>query len=172
MNDYVLSGQCYLYSGIPTKVYILVNYSIGTTCYLTSFLLCKFGDIDEYEKIGFQSSALDSIFQYTYHYINGSRSGVNYSETPVDIYKFSIPVNGNNMDIEYTIGFNNHLGVLEDYTKKGELCISLYSNDIVEYTRLMRLVDRFSQFTVGYSDIKFKRIILYKKRYAQCVFIL
>ena len=162
-SDYVLSGQCYWYAGLPSKVYILVSYSIGTTCYLTSFLFCKFGDIGEYEKIGFQSSTLDSIFQYTHKLINGTRDGVNYSIAPVDIYKFTIPINEKCMEFRYAIGHNNRLGIIEDFTKKGELIVSPCPNDIVECTRLMRLVDRFSQFTVGYSDIKFKCIVLYKE---------
>lgn len=161
-SDYVLTGQCYSYLGMPTAITILVNYSMGTTCYLTSFLFCKFGNVGEYDRIGFQSCLIDSVFQYTYNFIDGARNGINYSSGPVDVYTFSVPVDGKDLEFKYIIGPNNRIGIAEDYGKKGELLISPCSGDIFECTRLMRLVDRFLQFTSGFSDTKFKYIILYK----------
>ena len=161
-SDYVLTGQCYSYLGMPTAITILVNYSMGTTCYLTSFLFCKFGNVGEYDRIGFQSCLIDSVFQYTYNFIDGARNGINYSSGPVDVYKFSVPVDGKDLEFKYIIGPNNRIGIAEDYGKKGELLISPCSGDIFECTRLMRLIDRFLQFTSGFSDTKFKYIILYK----------
>lgn len=161
-TDYVLTGQCYYFPGMPSGITILVNYSMGTTCYLTSFLFCKFGNIGEYDKIGFQSCLIDSVFQYTHNFINGARNGTNYSSGPVDVYSFSVPVDGKKLEFKYIIGPNNKIGIAEDYGKKGELLVSPCSGDIFDCTRLMRLLDRFLQFASGFSGTRFKYIIMYK----------
>lgn len=161
-TNYVLTGQCYFYPGMPSGITVLVNYSMGTTCYLTSFLFCKFGNVGEYDKIGFQSCLIDSVFQYTHNFIHGARNGTNYSSGPVDVYSFTVPVDGKELEFKYIIGPNNKIGIAEDYGKKGELLVSPCSGDIFDCTRLMRLLDRFLQFISGFSGTRFKYIILYK----------
>lgn len=87
---------------------------------------------EEYDTIGFQSPFLDDIFRYQYIYLDMVRAGMNLAVVPKDVYKVPFSVNGRHYELTFRIGHDNRFGLLEDFDRKGELLLSLQTNDIQE----------------------------------------
>lgn len=165
--NYILFGQCFGMSGFqPQKISILVDYSMGNTCYLLCYLINRMCSYDDFDTIGFQSPFLDDIFRYRYNYLDEVRAGTNLSVTPKDIYTIPFCSDKHNYDLIFRIGHDDRMGLLGDIDKKGEIIVQLNDNSIQECYTLSRVLQRFVTFMVSHADVFFKRITLYKGKMA------
>ena len=135
---------------------------MGSTCYLRCYIINKFME-EEYDTIGFQSPFLDDIFRYQYIYLDMVRAGMNLAVVPKDVYKVPFSVNGRHYELTFRIGHDNRFGLLEDFDRKGELLLSLQTNDIQECYDISVVLYRLAMFMISHADVSFKRITLYKK---------
>ncbi|QGM25779.1 hypothetical protein GJV51_07260 [Leuconostoc mesenteroides subsp. mesenteroides] len=76
-KKYILTGQCFIGVNMPRPITLLVESSMGNTCYLTCFIINRVDSDKKINSINFESKILDSIFQYKYHYLDLSRDGIN-----------------------------------------------------------------------------------------------
>lgn len=129
-NNYILYGQCIDNGFHRRNVTFLVENSIGSTCYLRSYIVNMLDKDEEYDTIGVQSPFLDDVFRYQYNYIDMVRQGINFSLEPREIYKIPFSMQDKQYELSYYIGYNNKLGLLEDYDKKGEIMIPLHNKTI------------------------------------------
>lgn len=159
---YILKGEC-INSGIQGQNAIfLVERSIGNTCYLCCYIINMINVEDGYDTIGLQSMFLDDVFRYTYNYLDMVRAGVNLEVEPKDVYNMPFFMNGRRYELSYRIGHNNHLGLLEDFDKKGELLIPLKTDKIQECYDISMVLYRLAMFMTSHAEVPFKRITLYK----------
>jgi len=168
INEYRLEQEFILYGryfGIGMqgqKITFFVEYILGSTCYLRCYLINSIGSDSIFDTIGFQSLFLDDVFRYKYNYIDKSRAGENLSVKSQSVYKFNFSMNNRQYGLEYRIGQDTRLGLLEDFDKRGELLVSLHTNEIQEYNDITIVLYRFAMFMISRADVPFKEIILYK----------
>lgn len=161
-NDYILTGKCFFSGIIPRFITLLVDKSIGTTCYLKCFIIHTHEDNASFDCMNFQSRTLDCIFRYKYNYLYYSRSGENLSKEKKLVYEIPFNILSDSYNLTYKIGQNEKLGLLEDFERWGETSVGVKSTDIKECYQIMILLERFSKFMVQDSEITFRRISLSK----------
>ena len=161
-QEFILCGQCFRFGTQGQTINFLVEYMLGSTCYLRCYLINSIGSDSIFDTIGFQSLFLDDVFRYKYNYIDKSRAGENLSVKSQSVYKFNFSMNNRQYGLEYRIGQDTRLGLLEDFDKRGELLVSLHTNEIQEYNDITIVLYRFAMFMISRADVPFKEIILYK----------
>lgn len=161
-HNYILEGQCFSNDFQGQKTVFLVEQSIGDTCYLRCYIIYMLAAQDEYDAIGLQSPFLDDIFRYKYNYIDMVRTGINFAVDPKNVYKIPFSMDGYQYELSFHIGHDHRLGLLEDFDKKGELLIPLYTNEIQECYNISMILYCLAMFMMSQADVPFKRIILYK----------
>lgn len=131
-ENYILHGQCFDIGIRGRKATFLVENSMGSTCYLRCYIINMFDKDEEYDSIGLQSPSLDEVFRYEYEYIDMVRAGINLAVEPKVVYKVPFGMNDQKYELEFRIGHDNRLGLLEDLDRKGELILPLHTNEIQE----------------------------------------
>lgn len=162
-ENYILQGQCFDTGICGRKATFFIENSIGSTCYLRCYIINMFDKDEEYDSIGLQSPSLDEVFRYEYEYIDMVRAGINLAVEPKAIYKIPFDMNGQMYELEFRIGIDNRLGLLEDLSKRGELVLSLHTNEIQECYDITIVLHRLAMFMTSHAEVPFKRIILYKQ---------
>ena len=162
-ENYILHGQCFDIGIRGRKVTFLVENSIGRTCFLRCYIINIFDKDEEYDSIGIQSPSLDEVFRYEYEYIDMVRAGINLSVEPKVVYKVPFDMNDQKYELEFRIGYDNRLGLLEDLDRKGELILPLHTNAIQECYDITNVLHRLAMFMTSNSEAPFKRITLYKQ---------
>lgn len=161
-NHYILEGEHFIFGSQSQKINFLVERSIGTTCYLCCYIIFNITKDNGYDNIGIQSPFLDDIFRYKYNYLEIVRAGTNIATSPIDYYKIPFSLNDKHYELKYRIGQNNHMGLLEDFNKKGEIIIPVNTNKIQECYDITKILYRLAMFMTSNSVVPFKQIILYK----------
>ena len=161
-QEFILYGRYFGLGKKKKKITFLVEYILGNTCYLRCYLINSIGSDSIFDTIGFQSLFLDDVFRYKYNFIDKSRAGENLSVKSQSVYKFNFSMNNRQYGLEYRIGQDTRLGLLEDFDKRGELLVSLHTNEIQEYNDITIVLYRFAMFMISRADVPFKEIILYK----------
>ena len=110
-NHYILEGEHFIYGSQSQKIKLLVERSIGTTCYLCCYIIFNITGSNGYDNIGIQSPFLDDVFKYKYNYLDIVRSGTNTATKPIDLYKIPFLMNDKNYGLKYRIGQNNQMGL-------------------------------------------------------------
>lgn len=162
-DNYILHGRCFDIGIRGRNATFLVEYSMGSTCYLRCYIINMFDKDEEYETIGFQSPALDEVFRYEYEYIDMVRAGTNFAVEPKVVYKIPFDMNDRKYELGFRIGHDNRLGLLEDFDRKGELLLSLHTHEIQECYDIATVLHRLAMFMMSHADVPFKRITLYKQ---------
>lgn len=159
-KDYVLHGECFRDGFRGENASFLVEYSMGSTCFLRCYIL---NIVEEgYDTIGLQSLFLDDIFRYKYKCLEFVRTGINLGVEPVDAYRISFSMNGTQYESTFRLGHDNRLGILEDFDRKGEFLLSLQTNTLQECYDISMVWYRLAMFMTSNSEVPFKRISLYK----------
>ncbi len=164
-TNYILTGQCFNECNIPQDITLLVEKSMGNTCYLTCFILRRFGSDKKIDSINFESSLLDSIFRYKYHYLDLSRDGVNLAAMQKEIYSIPFNISGSTYELKYLIGKNHHMGISGSYKMRGKTSILLQTAQIEECYRITLLMSRFCKFITSTDNVTFERITLSAKEF-------
>ena len=162
-ENYILHGQCFDTGIGGRKATFWVENSMGSTCYLRCYIINMFGKDKDYDAIGLQSPSLDEVFRYEYEYIDMVRSGINLALEPKIVYTISFDMNSQNYELEFRIGHNNRLGLLEDLDRRGELILPLHTNEIQECYDIAKVLHRLAMFMTSHAEVPFKRITLYKQ---------
>lgn len=161
-DNYILHGKCFD-NGIHSRnATFLVEYSTGGSCYLRCYIINMFDNDEEYDVIGIQSPFLDDVFRYRYNYIEMVRRGINFSVEPKEVYTIPFTMQSRQYTLSFHIGYNNHLGLLEDYDKKGEIKIPLHTQSIQECSDISVVLYRLSKFMISRVETPFKQITLYR----------
>ena len=161
-KNYILHGQYFPVGIQGQSATFWVDYSMGRTCYLRCYIINMMGSDGGFDSIGFQSPFLDDIFRYKYEYLDLVRKGTNLALGPKDIYTIPFSMDNRHYQLIYRIGQDNRLGLLEDFDKKGEVLLSLHTDDIQEYYNLSVVLCRLAMFMTSNSEVQFRQIILYK----------
>ena len=164
-NNYILTGQYFRMGTTPERITLLIDRSMGETCYVTCFILERLRHDSGFDCINFQSRSLDSIFKYKYNYIDLSRKGVNLSNGKYEVYKIPFTLEAETYDLSYQIGQKTRLGLLEDFSAWGVSSVPLKFADINECYKLAVLLERFSKFLINHSYAPFKKIVLSKNSF-------
>ena len=163
-DNYILTGKCFDSGDLGGNAIFFVGKSIGSTCYLRSYIVNMLDKDKEYDAVGLQSPFLDDVFKYCYNYVDMVRKGINFSLKPQEIYKIPFIMLDKEYDLSFTIGYNNKLGLLEDYSKKGEIIVPLHANTIQECLDISVVLYRLAMFMTSRAEVPFKQIALYKNR--------
>ncbi|WP_407631930.1 hypothetical protein [Leuconostoc falkenbergense] len=159
-KNYILTGQCFISGNISRPITLLVESSMGSTCYLTCFILNRVDSDKKINSINFESKILDSIFQYKYHYLDLSRVGINLGVEKKEIYSIPFNIKNKNYELKYLIGKNSRMGLLEHFKMCGVTSINLQNEQIKEYYKIIILMTRFCKFITSNSDVSFERVTL------------
>lgn len=159
-ENYILHGQCFDIGIRGRKATFLVENSMGSTCYLRCYIINMFDKDEEYDSIGLQSPSLDEVFRYEYEYIDMVRAGINLAVEPKVVYKVPFGMNDQKYELEFRIGHDNRLGLLEDLDRKGELILPLHTNEIQECYDITNVLYRLAICVkqMAVSSNLFKRI--------------
>lgn len=162
-TNYILHGQYFDIGSKGKRATFLVEYSMGSTCYLRCYIINSLASEGEYEAIGLQSPFLDDIFRYKYKCLDMVREGINLALEPKDVYIIPFDMDNKHYELKYRIGHDNRLGLLEDFEKKGELLLPLQTDDIQECYNISVVLYRLAMFMMSEAEVPFKQITLYKK---------
>lgn len=113
-RNYILSGVYFSLGTEPRKITILVEHSLGSTCYLSCYIVENLHVKEGYNEIGIQSSYLDDVFRYKYNYIDLSRTGINFAVDIKEVYSIPFEMGDNTYNLKYCIGHNGNLGLIND----------------------------------------------------------
>ncbi len=105
-NNYTLTGQCFTSGSQSQKITISVEHYLGSTCYLSCYLIDSISSNGEYDAIGIQSSFLDDIFKYKYNYLDFAKNGFNLSIDFKEVYKVPFKMQNKQYELIYRIGQN------------------------------------------------------------------
>lgn len=162
-KNYTLQGL-YFRDGIQGQpATFLVEYSMGSTCYLRCYIINMLSFEGTYDSIGLQSLFLDDVFRYKYKYLDMVRSGANLAVEPQDAYKIPFSMNALDYELIFRIGHDNRLGLLEDFDRKGELLVKLHTCNIQECYDIAMVLHRLAMFMTSHAEAPFKIITLYSK---------
>lgn len=161
-KNYILQGEYFANGFQAQKAKFLVEHSIGNKCYLCGYIIYRLTAEEGYDTIGIQSPFLDDIFKYKYNYLDLVRAGTNLAVNPQDVYKIPFAMNDNPYELVYRVGCNNHLGLLEDFDKKGEILIPIHTDEIQECYNIAIILYRLVMFMTSNAEVSFKQITLYK----------
>jgi len=159
-TNYILTGQCFGDGNIPQEITLLVEESMGSTCYLTCFIINNLSSDEKIDSINFESGLLDGIFRYKYHYLDLARSGVNLAAEQSEVYSIPFHICGSKYELKYSIGQNHRMGLLESFKMRGKTSVLLQTAQIEECYRITLLMNRFSKFITSTADATFERITL------------
>ncbi len=159
-TDYLLNGECFGPGITSRKITINVERTMGTTCYLTCFLINQIGHDKQFDSITFRSDLLDSIFRYKYNYLDIARAGTNLSVETKEVYCIPFSIDSKHYELKYIIGHRHQLGLLESFEMSGRTVVSVNSTDIKECYRVVVLLERFMRFISQSSDTYFQHITL------------
>ena len=161
-NNFILDGKiCGSYFSSRVAKF-LIESIIGEFCTLKAYCFFMQSDSGEsYNKIGFQSPFLDDFFRYRYVLLTNAREGTNLLSSSKNIYNIPFKMNCQDYELVYRIGYNNELGLMEDYDRKGEAIFGLKGSDIEECYSLAITLHRLSIFMTSRSDVCFTKISLY-----------
>ena len=162
-ENYILQGLCFDIGPHGRKATFLVENSMGSTCYLRCYIVYTFNKDETYDRIGIQSPSLDAVFGYEHKYIEMVRSGINLALEHKKVYAIPFDMNKQKYELIFQIGHNHRLGLLEDFSRKGELILPLHTNEIQECYDIATVLCRLAMFMTSHTDILFKRITLYRK---------
>ncbi|QTE74010.1 hypothetical protein JS518_14120 [Clostridiales bacterium FE2010] len=81
---------------------------------------------------------------------------------PKEIYKIPFSMHENQYELSYYIGYNNKIGLIEDYEKKGEIKVALHFFSIQECLDISTVLYRLAMFMTSQAKVPFKRISLYR----------
>lgn len=162
-ENYILYGQCFTIGIHGQKGIFFVENSIGRTCYLRCYIINMVDKDEKYDSIGIQSPSLDEVFRYKYEYINMVRAGINLDVEPKAVYTIPFDMNNQEYELEFRIGHDNRLGLLEDFDRKGELIIPLQTSRIQECYDIIIVLHRLAMFMISQAKVSFKQITLYKQ---------
>lgn len=165
-KNYILTGQCFGAGNIPQDITLLVEKSMGSTCYLTCFIVNRICSDRKIDSITFESKLLDSIFRYKYNYLDLSRAGINLAAEQTEIYSIPFNICESSYELKYLIGKNNHMGLLESFKMRGKTSILLHTAQIEECYRITLLMNRFLKFITSAADVTFERIMLSSNDFA------
>ena len=112
-TNYILHGQYFDIGSKGKTATFLVEYSMGSTCYLRCYIINSLASEGEYEAIGLQSPFLDDIFRYKYKCLDMVREGINLALEPKDVYIIPFDMDNKHYELKYRIGHDNRLGLLE-----------------------------------------------------------
>lgn len=160
-KSYILHGQCFDTGIIGRKITVLVEYSMGNTCYLRCYIINVHATAARYDAIGLQSPFLDDIFRYKYEYLDMVREGVNLASETRDRYEIPFAMNGMSYKLKYRIGHNQRQGLLEDFDKKGEILVPLQTKNIQECYEIAIVLHRLAMFMMSTQEAPYRQIILY-----------
>lgn len=161
-KNYILIGKIYEPGGNYRKSECLVEYSLGTICYLTCYTLSNSPLNIEYDRIVFESDQLDSIFRYKYNYLDLSRKGVNFSSEAKTMHEITFLMDSKNYELKYIIGNDFKMGLLEKFEMIGRTVVDLNDCTICECSKLIRLMHRLLIFMVNPGEVCFTNIKLLK----------
>lgn len=161
-ENYTLNGQYFVSESEGQNASFLVEYSMGSTCYLHCYMLNTFTKDSEYDTIVLQSPFLDDVFRYKYKYWKLIGTDVNLAAEPVDGYTISFSMNGTEYKAIFRLGHDNRLDLLEDFDRKGEILVSIQSSTLRECYNISMIWHRLAMFMTSHADVPFKRITLYK----------
>ncbi len=161
-KDYILHGQYFRHGIQGQPATFLVEYSMGSTCYLRCYIIHMANSESNFDGIGFQSPFLDDVFRYKYNYLDMVRAGANLALEPTDVYKIPFVMNDLLYELIFRVGHDNRLGLLEDFDRKGELLFALHTENIQECYDLSVVLYRLAMFMTSHSEAPFKCITLYK----------
>ena len=139
------------------------SHSMGNILHLGCYIVNVFDKDEEYDSIGFQSPPLDEVFKYDYERIDSVRKGINLDLEQITIHKMLFDMNCRSYELQYRIGCNNKMGLLEDLDRKGEIITPLYSNEIQECFCIATILHRLAIFMLSTDDVSYKKITLYNK---------
>lgn len=159
-TNYVLNGLFFGIGNTPCGITILVERSMGNTCYLICFIVNRIIFDKRAESINFESRLLDSIFRYKYNYLYLSRAGVNLAAEQKEIYSIPFNICGVPYELKFLIGQNQRLGLLGSFETHGKTSLALHTADIKECYKITLLMKRFSEFISSTADATFQRITL------------
>lgn len=162
-NNYILHGQCFDDGFNGHKATFLVEHSMGNILHLGCYIVNMFDKDEEYDSIGFQSPPLDEVFKYDYERIDSIRKGINLDLEQITIHKMLFDMNCRSYELQYRIGCNNKIGLLEDLDRKGQIIIPLHSNEIQECFCIATILHRLAIFMLSTNDVSYKKITLYNK---------
>ena len=160
-ENYILHGQCFDIGIRGRKATFLVENSMGSTCYLRCYTINMFDKDEEYDSIGLQSPSLDEVFRYEYEYIDMVRAGINLAIEPKVVYKVPFGMNDQKYELEFRIGHDNRLGLLEDLDRKCELILPLHTNEIQEcydITNVLHMLEKVGADQNKRKNIKKKQL--------------
>ena len=160
-DNYILLGQCFDIGRPGRNATFFVENSVGSTCYLRGYIIYMFDKDEEYDAIGLQSPFLDDVFRYRYNYIDLVRQGINFSSEPKEVYRIPFSMQERQYELSFYIGYDNKLGLLEDYDKKGEIIVPLHTQTIQECSDISIVLNRLAMFMTSQEEVPFKRITLY-----------
>ncbi|MDD2648664.1 MAG: hypothetical protein PHI27_08360 [Eubacteriales bacterium] len=159
--NYILQGLCFSLGIQGQKATFFVEHSMGCTLYLRCYIIYMLASEEEYDTVGFQSPFLDDVFRYKYRYIDAIREGSNLAVEPKVVYRVPLSMNDRQYELEFRIGHDNRLGLLEDFDRKGELLLLLQTDDIQECFDLSVVLYRLAMFMTSHAEVPFKQITLY-----------
>ncbi len=160
--DFIINGEYYERGSIRRFITFYVDYYFAETLYLHCYIINRESNDLDLDTIGFESPFIDDYFRYKYIYLDLIRDGINLDVEPKDINTIDFVMNNLEYQSTYRIGRNHHLGLLEDFDKRGELLITLQNKTIQECYELSVIIHRLSKFMISNSEVSFKNISLYK----------
>lgn len=158
--NYILTGQCFKMGNTPSSITVLVERSMGNTCYITCFIVNGIAAGKKADSLCFESKMLDSVFRYKYSYLDLSRSGINLAAEQIEINSIPFNICGIPYELKYLIGLDQRLGLLTSFERHGKTVIALHIADIEECYKLVLLLKRFLNFITSTANITFERITL------------
>lgn len=159
-ENYLLAGQYYAMGNVASGITLMVESSIGNTCYLKYFILYKFYTDEKPDAIRIESNALDGIFQYKHKYIDLARDGVNLSAELTNVYSIPFKMQDLSYQLCYSVGQDQRKGLADNFRMTGKIFVNLNMEDLSECVRIVTLLKRFAMFMTSNPDIDFSRITL------------
>lgn len=161
-TKYILEGECFLTSNCQSqRIFVWVESSMGATCELIGYLIVDYACKNDFSEIGLESNALDAVFRYSYQYNDLVRQGVNLAAAPYALYRIPFMADGKSYEMVYRIGHDERIGLMEDYSRTGEILIPVNGGTIIEYYTLATVFQRLSIFMTAENKPAFKNINLY-----------
>lgn len=162
-QDFVLKGNVFNAFSFKRDIFCFVSSFKGKLAILNSFATLDCLEGKNVDKICFQSSLLDDIFQYKYRFLELARGNVNISNHPVVTEHFDFSFNNEKKTAEFLVGQDSKFGFMNTFKHSGVLEVGFSFSEIDSLFSLVTLVKRYVIFLTSFLNISFSDIFLTKK---------
>lgn len=153
-KDYILKGTIFKGNFIPQDILLLIDYSMGASCFVKSYIVSDLSEIKNFDSIVIYSDLLDDIFRYRHILLDRFKKEkdktFSLNESKEESYNFIC--NSKQHDFNFYVGNKFERGICSLFKLCGKYEITNVDN-IIDATHIITSLYKYMVFLSQHSNV-------------------